>query len=130
MKKIFNFIFLLISITVFSQIDNIKSGEKLSYRLHYGFLNAGTATLTTNQITYKGKPFNVMQYESRGNNYILCEKRDLAAFVDFEINKNRICNFLNNKTTHLKFVNGGDINIDSDIISKPDSFISILKRSL
>ena len=56
MKKIFNFIFLLISITVFSQIDNIKSGEKLSYRLHYGFLNAGTATLTTNQITYKGKP--------------------------------------------------------------------------
>ena len=56
MKKIFNFIFLLISITVFSQIDNIKSGEKLTYRLHYGFLNAGTATLTTNQITYKGKP--------------------------------------------------------------------------
>lgn len=40
-----------------------------------------------NYITYKGKPFNVMQYESRGNNYILCEKRDLAAFVDFEINK-------------------------------------------
>ena len=40
-----------------------------------------------NTITYKGKPFNVMQYESRGNNYILCEKRDLAAFVDFEINK-------------------------------------------
>lgn len=48
--------------------------------------------------------------------------------VDFEINKNRICNFLNNKTTHLKFVNGGDINIDSDIISKPDSFISILNK--
>ena len=40
-----------------------------------------------NTITYKGKSFNVMQYESRGNNYILCEKRDLAAFVDFEINK-------------------------------------------
>ena len=48
--------------------------------------------------------------------------------VDFEINKNRICDFLNNKTTHLKFVNGGDINIDSDIISKPDSFISILNK--
>lgn len=40
-----------------------------------------------NFITLKGKPFNVMQYEARGNNYILCEKRDLAAFVDFEINK-------------------------------------------
>ena len=46
--------------------------------------------------------------------------------VDFEINKNRICDFLNNKTTHLKFVNGGDINIDSDIISKPDSFLSLI----
>ncbi len=42
--------------------------------------------------------------------------------------KTRICDFLNNKTTHLKFVNGGDINIDSDIISKPDSFISILNK--
>lgn len=40
-----------------------------------------------NTITHKGKPFNVMQYEARGNNYILCEKPDLAAFVDFEINK-------------------------------------------
>ena len=38
-------------------------------------------------ITLKGKPFNVMQYESRGNNYLLCEKKDLAEFVDFEINK-------------------------------------------
>ena len=38
-------------------------------------------------ITVKGKPFNVMQYESRGNSYLLCEKRDLAEFVDFEINK-------------------------------------------
>ena len=53
MKKIFNFIFLLISITVFSQIDNIKSGEKLSYRLHYGFLNAGTATLPPTKLLIK-----------------------------------------------------------------------------
>lgn len=40
-----------------------------------------------NFITYKGQPFNVMKYEARSNNYLLCEKRDLAAFVDFEINK-------------------------------------------
>lgn len=40
-----------------------------------------------NYITYKGEPFNVMKYESRSNNYLLCEKRNLAAFVDFEINK-------------------------------------------
>lgn len=31
--------------------------------------------------------FNVIEYESRSNSYILCEKRDLAAFADFEIEK-------------------------------------------
>lgn len=31
--------------------------------------------------------FNVMQYEARGNGCLLCEKRDLAAFVDFPVNK-------------------------------------------
>ena len=41
--------------------------------------------------------------------------------VDFEINKNRICDFLNNKTTHLKFVNGGDINIDSCLLYTSDA---------
>lgn len=38
-------------------------------------------------INYKDQPFNVMKYESRSNGYILCEKKDLAAFADFEINK-------------------------------------------
>ena len=32
-------------------------------------------------------PFNVIEYESRGGNYKLCEIDDLAAFADFEINK-------------------------------------------
>lgn len=40
-----------------------------------------------NVIQYKGKPFDVMQYESRGNGFLLCEKTDLAAFVDFPIRK-------------------------------------------
>ena len=30
---------------------------------------------------------NILQYESRGNGYLLCEVRDLAEFVDFEVNK-------------------------------------------
>ena len=38
-------------------------------------------------INYNGGPFNVMQYEARGNQYILCEKRDLAEFVDYPLNK-------------------------------------------
>lgn len=56
MKKLNILFFFLFSVMLFSQIDNIKTGEKLSYRIHYGFLNAGNATLTTNEITYKGKP--------------------------------------------------------------------------
>ena len=34
-----------------------------------------------------GKEFNVIQYESRGGHYKLCEKDDLAAFADFPLNK-------------------------------------------
>lgn len=40
-----------------------------------------------NMITWRGEPFNVMQYESRGNGYRLCEVDDLAEFVDFPLNK-------------------------------------------
>lgn len=34
-----------------------------------------------------GEKFNVIQYESRGNKYLLAEKKDLAEFADFPINK-------------------------------------------
>lgn len=40
-----------------------------------------------NMITLNGKPFNVMEYESRGGKYKLCEVDDLAEFLDYEINK-------------------------------------------
>ena len=40
-----------------------------------------------NEIEYKGKPFNVIQYESRGGKFKLCEKDDLAVFTDYPINK-------------------------------------------
>lgn len=32
-------------------------------------------------------PFNIIEYESRGGNFKLCEIDDLAAFVDFPLNK-------------------------------------------
>ncbi len=38
-------------------------------------------------INYNGQPFNVIEYESRSNNYLLAEKKDLAGFVDFPLNK-------------------------------------------
>lgn len=40
-----------------------------------------------NWITWRGKPFDVIQYESRGGKFKLCEVDDLAAFVDFPLNK-------------------------------------------
>ena len=39
----------------FAQLDNIKNGEKLSYRIHYGFLTAGNATLATTKTSYNGQ---------------------------------------------------------------------------
>lgn len=40
-----------------------------------------------NMIQFNGAPFDVIQYESRGGKYKLCEMDDLAAFTDFELNK-------------------------------------------
>ncbi|MCL1934776.1 MAG: Cof-type HAD-IIB family hydrolase [Defluviitaleaceae bacterium] len=34
-----------------------------------------------------GKLSNIIEYESRGGNFLLCEKIDLAKFVDFSLNK-------------------------------------------
>ena len=38
-------------------------------------------------LNLNGEPFNIVQYESRGNNYILCEHKDLAEWVDFPVEK-------------------------------------------
>lgn len=38
-------------------------------------------------IPYKGEEINIIQYESRGGKFKLCEKEDLAAFLDYRINK-------------------------------------------
>ena len=57
MKKFFSVLTVLLFALGFSQkLDNIQSGEVLNYRIHYGILNAGTATLTTLKTTYQGQP--------------------------------------------------------------------------
>ncbi len=40
-----------------------------------------------NMIQFNGAPFDVIQYESRGGKFKLCEQADLAEFVDFRLNK-------------------------------------------
>lgn len=57
MKKFLALILILVFGLTFSQkLDNIQPGEILSYRIHYGILNAGTATLSTMKTTYQGQP--------------------------------------------------------------------------
>jgi hypothetical protein len=57
MKKIL-LLFGLLIVTFGSaqKLQNIQSGEVLKYRIHYGFLNAGIASLTTLKTTYQGQP--------------------------------------------------------------------------
>ncbi len=50
----------------------------------YMYVNDVFASMITNP---DGTKRNIVQYESRSNNYLLCEKTDLAAFVDWELNK-------------------------------------------
>ena len=40
-----------------------------------------------NEILVNGEPFNIIQYESRGGKFKLCEKDDLVAFADYPLNK-------------------------------------------
>ena len=40
-----------------------------------------------NTVNYNGAPFNIIQYESRGGKFKLCEKDDLAEFADYPLNK-------------------------------------------
>jgi hypothetical protein len=57
MKKLFSIIaFFLYILAIPQKLDKINSGESLSYRIHYGLLTAGTASLTTQKTNYKGQP--------------------------------------------------------------------------
>lgn len=56
MKKLLALILIFIFGFSFAQLNNIKSGEVLHYRIHYGPLTAGTATLTTLRTNYQGTP--------------------------------------------------------------------------
>lgn len=55
MNRLF-LLFILWTGVLSAQIKHINNGEKLTYRIHYGFINAGIAELTTTDTIYKGKP--------------------------------------------------------------------------
>lgn len=57
MNKFFSLLGIFFFSLIYSQkLDNIQSGEVLNYRIHYGVLNAGTATLSATKTSYNGQP--------------------------------------------------------------------------
>lgn len=56
MKNIFLFVGVFIFSALSAQFDNINAGETISFRIHYGFITAGNATLSTTKTSYKGQP--------------------------------------------------------------------------
>ena len=56
MKKFLSAFALFLFGLVSAQLVHINDGEKITYRIHYGFINAGVAELSVGQTNYKGKP--------------------------------------------------------------------------
>lgn len=57
MKKIIAaFTLLIFFMSSGQRLDNIQNGEVLNFRIHYGLLNAGTASLTATRTNYQGVP--------------------------------------------------------------------------
>lgn len=56
MKNIFLFVGIFIFSALSAQFDNINAGETISFRIHYGFITAGNATLSTTKTSYNGQP--------------------------------------------------------------------------
>ncbi|MGS0748866.1 DUF3108 domain-containing protein [Halpernia sp. GG3] len=65
MKKFLSIITFLAFTLTFAQMDNINSGEQLIYRIHYGFLNAGTAKLTSLKTNYDNVPHFYVKGEGK-----------------------------------------------------------------
>lgn len=55
MKYFISIVVLFFYAAAFGQYDNINAGEVLNYRIHYGFITAGSATLATTKTSYKGQ---------------------------------------------------------------------------
>lgn len=56
MKKILSVFTVLFFFFGSGQINTIADGESITLRIHYGFLNAGTANLTARKTAYRGIP--------------------------------------------------------------------------
>lgn len=67
MRNFFTAIFVFSVVFINAQFDSVNSGEILKYRIHYGFLNAGFATLSTKKTTYNGAPHLYVRGEGKSS---------------------------------------------------------------
>ena len=68
-----------------SVLNHLKNFNLIPMIAHEGVMYVND--VFSGMIQYNGKQINIIEYESRGGKYTLCEKRDLAEFVDFPLNK-------------------------------------------
>lgn len=68
-----------------SVLNHLKNFNLIPMISHEGVMYVND--VFSGMIQYNGKQINIIEYESRGGKYTLCEKRDLAEFVDFPLNK-------------------------------------------
>ena len=123
MKKYLLYTFLLLSITSFSQPNKeaYKSGEWLKYRMHYGFINAGYASVKIDST----RNLNQEAYHVEGKGWT----SGVAKFF-FKVNDNYQTRFYkkNNKPYHFRrrVDEGGHI-ISRDVYFDQEKKIAFIK---
>ncbi|MGL5436452.1 MAG: Cof-type HAD-IIB family hydrolase [Lachnospiraceae bacterium] len=81
--------------TLFNEPLSIEAGKQVLEHMkgfqvypmidkgNYMYVNDVFADL----ITWNGRDINIIQYEARNGNFLLCEQADLTSFLDYEVNK-------------------------------------------
>lgn len=59
-----------------------------------------------NKITWKEQEINIIEYEARGGQYLLCEKQDLAKHLNYEVNKILVAGQPEYLKAHYKEIEG------------------------
>ena len=81
--------------TLFNEPLSVEAGKAVLEHLKqfdvYPMIDKGTYMYVNNvfaaPINWRDKQINIIEYESRGGGYLLCEQADLACFLDYEVNK-------------------------------------------
>jgi Cof subfamily protein (haloacid dehalogenase superfamily) len=80
--------------TLFNEPLSIEEGKAvLEHMKHFDvrpMIDKGNHMYVNNvydTIKFNNEDFNIIEYEARGGNYLLCEQADLADFLDYEVNK-------------------------------------------